>query len=211
MPTSASHRQVDLVAVGAAAGGVLLVAAMVVIAGQLTPGYSHFSQYISELGARGAPYEWHVRFLGFLPAGVLLLCFCVAALFALPSSGSTRTGLLGLSIFCAGYIAAAAFPCDPGCRPQTPSLSQVVHNATGLLGYVLAPAFLFSLGLAARSWPKARWLAQLSFALAFFALAGLLTLSSTSSAVGLSQRVLEASVLGWVVACSLFIWRRRAA
>jgi hypothetical protein len=109
------------------------------------------------------------------------------------------------------YVAAAAFPCDLGCRPQTPSLSQVIHNVSGLVGYALAPVFLFLLGLAARSWPNARWLTHLSFAFALIATAGLLTISPTSPMVGLSQRVLELSVLGWVLACSLFLARRRAA
>jgi hypothetical protein len=211
LPQAAFHRRVARVAVIAAGGGVLVLAAMVLIAGQLTPGYSHVGQYISELGARGAPYEWPVRFLGFLPAGALLLCFCVAAFLALPRSRNASAGLIGLFLFCAGYIAAAAFPCDPGCRPQSPSVSQVIHNAVGLVGYVLAPAFLLVLGLAARAWPDARWLARLSFALALCALAGLLTLSPTSPAAGLSQRVLEVSVLGWVVACSVFLARRRAS
>jgi hypothetical membrane protein len=67
-----SQRAAKLSAVTALACFVVM-ALTVVVAGALTPGYSHVSQYISELGARGAPQEWGVRLAGFLPSGILLL------------------------------------------------------------------------------------------------------------------------------------------
>lgn len=104
---------------------------LTLLGGLFTPGYSHVSQFISELGASQAAHEYPVRLIGFLPAGVTLLAFCWFAHRALPKASLTSAALI--------------------------------------------------------------------------ALAGLLTLSPTSSLVGLSQRAVEVAVLGWVVACGWYI------
>lgn len=187
-----------------------VVVLLALVAGAATPQYSHVSQFISELGARGAPWEWSVRLLGFLPAGVLLLAFCAFAYRALPRSPGLTFALGSLALFAAGYLVAAAFPCDPGCRPAQPSLSQVIHNLGGMVGYVLAPAFLFAFARAARAWPGAGHLVIAGYVAAALSLIGVLTLSPASPAVGLSQRLLEASVLGWVALCGVYIARRRS-
>ena len=189
----------------------IVMALMVVVAGALTPGYSHVSQYISELGARGAQLEWGVRFAGFLPAGIFLLAFCLFAYAALPRSSGTTLALVGLALFAAGYLVAAAYPCDLGCRPDKPRTSQLIHNAGGLLGYLLAPAFLLTLARAARTWPGAGRLAVAGYGAAALALAGLLTLAPTSSTAGLSQRLLEFAVLAWVVYCGRYMSRQAAS
>jgi hypothetical membrane protein len=193
-----------------ALGSFITLASVVLVAGALTPGYSHVSQFISELGARGAPHEWLVRIGGFLPAGLLLLAFCRIAYGALPRSQATTLGLVGLALYAIGYLAAATFPCDIGCSPDRPSLSQIIHNVSGMVGYLLAPTFLFVLSNAARTWPDARHLALTGYAAAGLALLGLLTMSPSSSAVGLSQRLLEASVFSWTIQCGAYLTTRTA-
>lgn len=182
---------------------------MVLLAGWFTPGYSHVSQFISELGAREAPCEWSVRLAGFLPMGVLSLSFCLSAFLSLPRSRAMTLGLAGLAIFAAGYLVAAAFPCDPGCRPSEPSMSQIIHNAGGIIGYVLAPGFLYCFGRAAREWPHAGFLAFAGYAASVLALLGLLTISPASPLAGLSQRLLEGSVLVWVALCGRYVSKSR--
>jgi len=194
--------------------GALLIVGLTVLAAAGMPNYSHLSQFISELGARGAPHEAWVRFAGFLPAGLLLCAFAWAAHGGLPRSRLLAAGLLGLGIYAAGYVVAAFFPCDPGCRPAQPSMSQVVHNIGGLAGYLLAPLALLALALAARRWPNGGHLVACGFVAAALALLGLLTLSPKSPYVGLSQRVIEASVLSWAVLCGAYVQargRRQAA
>lgn len=178
---------------------------MVAVAGARTPGYSHVSQFISELGATGAPQEGLVRFAGFLPAGVLLLGFCGLALCVLPRSVSVVAGLLGLVLYAIGYLSAAAFPCEIDCRPAQPSESQLIHSAVGFAGYLLAPLFLFMLSRAARSWPNASVLVVAGYLASGAALIGLVTLSPSSAMVGLSQRLLEAAVLGWVALFGIYL------
>ncbi|MEM1128065.1 MAG: DUF998 domain-containing protein [Bacteroidota bacterium] len=191
----------------ASAGSLAVVILLVVIGGASTPGYRHTSQFISELGATGAPVEGWVRLGGFFPAGSLLLLFCTVAFRTLPRSRPLSFGLLGLAVYAAGYLVASFFPCDPGCRPAEPSTSQWIHNVGGLAGYVLAPAFLLALAFAVRRWPRASGLAAAGYVAATAALLGLLTLSPDSDVVGLSQRLLEASVLSWVLLLGLYCSR----
>lgn len=199
------HRQLAFVC---AIASVLSIAMLAIGGGLATPGYSHVSQFISELGATSAPHEYTVRFVGFLPGGVALLLFCVFAYRALPRSRAFKLALLGLVVYASGYVVAAFFPCDLGCRPKNPSLAQAVHNAVGGLGYLLAPAILFTFAMCSRSWPNSAPMPALGFVAASCALLGLLSLSPSSPYAGLSQRTIEASVLAWVVACGWYIQAR---
>mgnify|MGYP002783887798 CR=1 FL=1 len=207
MPPSPPRSIAATAAALTAFASVAVMVAMTVVAGAATPGYRHAAQFISELGARGAPTEWGVRLAGFLPAGMLLLAFCGLAYRALPRSSAATRALCGLAVFAAGYLVAAAFPCDSGCRPAQPSVAQVIHNLGGMLGYVLAPAFLFSFARAARGWPRARHVVVAGYVAAALALIGLVTLSPAAGTVGLSQRLLEGAVLGWVALCGAYLAR----
>lgn len=186
-------------------GCFAVVTSFVVWAAALTPDYSHVSQFISELGATGAPYELFVRLAGFLPAGLLLLAFSALAFRAIPRSRSVSLALFGLALYAGGYLVAAAFPCDAGCRPAEPSTSQLIHNAGGLVGYVVAPVFLFTLARAARNWTGATRLTGAGYVASSVALVALLTLSPSSGVVGLSQRALELAVLGWVAMLGMYV------
>jgi hypothetical membrane protein len=172
------------------------------------PGYSHTAQFISELGARGAPQEILIRFAGFLPAGVFMILFAIGAFMSLPRSALTTIGLVGLAMYAMGYIVALFFPCDPGCRPAQPSASQAIHNLFGLIGYVLAPLSLVALGFTARTWPGGRHLSWSAYIAAAAALVGMLTLSPKSPYVGLSQRLIEGAVLIWILMCGWYVKSR---
>lgn len=186
--------------------GATWVVALTVIGGVAYPGYEHAAQFISELGATGAPHATVINYAGFLPAGLLLVAFAVLAWRVLPRSQASTFGMVGLVLYSIGYLAAAVFPCDFGCRPAEPSVSQALHNLFGLIGYLLAPAALFALGLAARRWPDAVALSWLGRIAAVPALIGLLALESAYA--GAAQRLIEASVLTWVAACALYFRRR---
>ena len=187
--------------------GALSIVLLTVIGGAAFPGYSHASQFISELGAYGAPHAKLVNFGGFLPAGVFLCTFAALAWKVLPRSAGTTIGLVGIALFGFGYLVAVYFPCDEGCRPTEPSFSQLVHNALGLAGYLSAPLALAILGWQARSWPGGKKLSMLGFAGALTAFIGLSFLSPEYAYVGLAQRMLELSVLTWIVACGIYVNR----
>lgn len=183
----------------------LVIVLLTLVGGAYYPGYRHVSQFISELGATDAPHARLVNFGGFLPAGLLFVAFCWFAWRALPRATSSSIGFLGLTLFGIGYVAATFFPCEPGCRTVNPSLAQTLHNLLGLAGYITAPPSLLLLGRAARSWPGGGYLAPLGLIGAGLALGGLLLLSPEFGYAGLAQRVLEGSVLTWVVGCAVYL------
>ena len=183
----------------------ICVLAITLLGSTVTPNYSHAAQFISELGASGAAYGYPVRFFGFLPAGISLMAFCWSAHNSLPKSRLTSAAFLALALYALGYVAAAFFPCDLGCRPRNPSTSQIIHNLVGGIGYLLAPGFLFILALRARSWPGSAPLSLVGIIAAVAALLGLMTLSPSSPYVGLSQRAIESSVLAWVLVCGWYL------
>ena len=187
--------------------GAVAVVLTTIVGGFGFPGYSHASQYISELGARGAPNAALVNLAGFLPAGLLLSAFAYLAWKALPRSRVTSLGLLGIALFALGYIGAAFFPCDAECRPSDPSPSQLAHELFGLAGYLTAPPALLALGWRARSWPDATWFSTLGFVFGGLTLLSLLFMSPAFGYAGAAQRILEGSVLAWVVACAVYINR----
>lgn len=191
--------------------GPLAVVLLTVLGGANHPNYRHAIQFISELGAVGAPHARMINLAGFLPAGIFVTAFTFFAWRSLPRSGATALGMLGLALFALGYLAAAFFPCEAGCRPAQPSLSQTLHNLLGLTGYLTASPSLFILGWQARRWPGAKVLSRLGFLGGGLALVSLLFLSPDFRFVGVAQRVLEGSVLSWVVACAIYLNRSFSA
>jgi len=108
---------------------------MLVVSGALKPGYSHVSQYISELNAIGTPYAWQIGLFGFVPFGLMVIAVLVLAAPLLPVRGIARVGYWMLLLEAVAYIGSAFAPCDAGC-PAEGSLSQQLHNLLGLVTYL---------------------------------------------------------------------------
>ena len=118
-----------------ATGAAALAVLVPVVAGALTPDYSHTAQYISELGAFGMPHGVLVSFVGFLPTGLLVgACLMVAARQA-REAGSVRIGHMLLMSVALAYIGAAFARCDIGC-PAEGSFRQQIHNLLGAAEYI---------------------------------------------------------------------------
>lgn len=187
--------------------GAFWMLGMVLIGGATFAGYDHASQFISELGANGAPQGFAMSWFGFLPTGILTCAFALFAWLAAPRSALSTLGFFGVLLFAIGYVGAAFFRCDFGCRPDEPSASQMMHNLFGVTGYLFAPLSLLFLGLAARKWPGASGVSALGFVGAALSVAALAVFSPDFAYVGIAQRALEASMLGWIVACALYLGR----
>ncbi len=130
---------------------------------QAYPGYDHLQQAMSQLGAVGAPtHSW----------SPLANNFPLAALFALFAWGLARRwrgsklALLSAALVLlhgVGSLGTGWFPCDQGCAPAQPSISQQLHNLFGLLMFLsltLASACGrgWAIALQARRpWRCARW------------------------------------------------------
>ena len=190
--------------------GVVFFVFSTILGGLLLPEYSHISQLISESYANGTPYSLQIRYLGYLPSGICLAAFAYYAFKALPKSSFTKFGFLGIGVFYGiATIIVSIFPCDKGCGDElvAPSLSQFIHNLTGLLTYLIVPISVLILGIEGRKWPNGIYISYLGIALGlntilFF---GIFSSSLHSNYIGLYQRIIEGSVLAWIVACSLFL------
>lgn len=118
------------------------------VAGGLTAGYRRAEQYISELGASGAPHADLVNYGIFLATAALSLICVVWLSTRLPSPLRVPSLLLlGLAM---GNLGAAVFPCDAGC-PAVGSPQQGLHNLIGLVQYVSGATAMIWMGGRARS------------------------------------------------------------
>lgn len=168
----------------------------------LKPGYSHISQYISELNATGSAYAQAIGWFGFLPFGVAALLLWHAVRPHALAAGANRAGYWLLLAEPVAYIGSAFAPCDLGC-PAEGSLSQTLHNLLGLATYLATTLGLFLLAFShgLGTGKRAFWI---GLSLAWFALFGLMLDDSVSVQRGLLQRSAE-----WLVYPSLLIaaWR----
>lgn len=165
-----------------------------VVFGLRWPDYRAGRDFISELGAAGAPDASAVN-LTFLAAGVLFVAACAAIARA---SQGRALALSLVSLVGWSYVVAAFVPCDAGC-PAEGSATQALHNAAGALGYLGGGIGLL---LAARAREAARrgppWLAAGAGAVA---IAGLLAMGAPELAAvrGAVQRTVELGVFAWLL------------
>jgi hypothetical membrane protein len=170
--------------------------------GALTPGYEWREDFLSELGALGAPHAALMNYGVFLPVGVLWAVATILLWRSLPIGAAGATGAVLLFGNTVSYVGAAFYACDPGC-PSEGTVSQFMHNLTGAVGYFLTPPALALLG--AHLVTKGR-------ALAGFVTLGVAALFSASFIVMLGK--LDATDAGlWqrLTDYSLFVWMLFAA
>ena len=170
-------------------------------------GYSHRSQYISEVGAREAPAGAAVS-IAFLVVGVLFAAWAaltaprVAAAVGVTGSATAVAVWLAGGGLGASYAVSAVARCDPGCPDEDVGAAQAVHNLVGSAGYTLAVAALVVFGLAARrsaSVPVRRVGRAGLVAAPVLAAIGL-AIPVADDWRGLLQRLLEVGLYAWILA-----------
>lgn len=194
----------------AALGGVIgpiLFTVLVIVGGVLYDNYSHASQKISGLGGEGAEYAL-LQNLNFIMIGVLTLGFAwaLARVLGPPYLGPAFIGFFGLS----SSIANGLLPCDAGCDGAT--TVGLLHNVTGLAGFIAAIAGMLIL---ARRWrDDPRWQSHVGFTqgAAFVAIAGLIWFVVTQamdaeSFAGIAQRVFAGALLLWIAVTAARLYR----
>lgn len=180
-----------------------------IVFGLRWPDYRASRDFISELGALGAPDAAAVN-LSFVVAGGLLVVTCLSM--ARLGPGGRRAAALGLlSAVGWSYVMAAFVPCDAGC-PAEGSASQMLHNAAGGLAYLAGAVGLL---LAAGGRTDAGGPAWLATGAGIIALASLLGMGAPELADvrGAIQRLGEAAIFTWLLveAAAMDRARRRAA
>jgi hypothetical membrane protein len=196
-----------LVRIGALAGigGSLLYAVVVAVTGYLTPGYDPLTQWISELGATGAPYANLFNVLGPGIFGLLSIVFAAGIWRALKGGPLAFAAAFLVAISGFAGILEGVFPCDPGCVPMTMGgslhLTIGIVPLLGMLGAMEIFAFIVRKNPA---WPwffafsQAMVILTFIFAIAFF---------SGAALDGLYQRIMIGSILVWVVVISAWMWK----
>jgi hypothetical protein len=124
---------------------VFILAALATSARQ--PGYDHLKNFVSELGATGAPAAGIMNFGGFLVYGLLMMAFAWAVHRGIRTDAGGWLGPTVLALYGLAYVGVALAPCDPGCQAATPSLHHRLHLLLGelvLLTAVLSPFTLYA-------------------------------------------------------------------
>lgn len=190
--------------------GVTLFSAASILGGFQFDNYNPLSQYISETYAIDTPYGQTLRYFGYIPSGIFLTIFAFSALRIFPKSSLIKTGFWGLGIFYGiATIIVGIFPCDKGCNRELvdPSISQLIHNLTGLLTYIFVPLSIIAIGLGLRQLKTQHGLSRIAIlcGLNCVVFIGLLLTDPLSKYAGLYQRIIEGTFMIWIIVCSLFI------
>lgn len=189
--------------------GVLLFVFTTIIGGFFHPNYNHFSQFISELYAVDAPNADLIRFFGYFPSGILFILFTVLAQKVTPQSRLKSMGFFGII---AGYgfgtIICAIYNCDAGCNPRfiNPSLSQIIHNLMAMITYLIVPFSIVLIAIASTKWKNNIQFSRISFLIfaISFTFFIVLNFNLDSPYKGLIQRIIEGSILFWIVYGSFY-------
>jgi len=195
--------------------GALFFIVAAVLGGLQMENYNHLQQFISESYATGTPYGNHLRFLGYLPSGIMLTLFAFFAPMYLPHSRLVKVAFWLVAIFYGlGTIMVSFFPCDQGCNREfiDPSLSQIIHNLVGGLTYLIVPFAIVFIGIKARAWADYKSYSSITLVCGIIALlfAWLMMADPNVSYIGLFQRLVEGSILFWVVKTAILIRKTRA-
>lgn len=191
--------------------GVTFFAVASLLGGFQFDNYDPFSQLISETMAVDTPHGKILRYFGYIPSGILLTIFAFEGFKKLPESNLIKIGFWGLGIFYGiATIVVGIFPCDKGCNKEfvDPSISQIIHNLTGLLTYIFVPISIIIIGIGLRKSKNYQDLSKIGIISGIICIAfiGLLSDPLTNYA-GLFQRIIEGIFIIWIIACSIYIKR----
>lgn len=121
----------------------VLWAAVIIVAGELRPGFDHVGQYISELGERGSSTGIFMRYGGFVATGLLHVGYAVAFYATLVRiTNSPRLTVLIAALIALngiGRIGAGVFPCEPGCAAPD-VLGQRLHGLSATVAFLAIAA-----------------------------------------------------------------------
>jgi Protein of unknown function (DUF998) len=192
--------------------GVLFFITATVLGGLQFNNYSHLQQLISESYAIGTPNGLCLRIFGFFPSGLFMTLFAFYAIRILPKAKLTTIGFIGFGVFYGiATIVVSVFPCDVGCNKEliNPSISQLIHNISGALTYIIVPFCLILIGVTAKKWNNGKAFSTLSVLCGIVALLFFILFMNNLQGgyIGLYQRIIEASILFWVVNAAFYIKR----
>jgi len=178
--------------------GPITFTIVVIALGLLQPAYNHVTQYVSELGAMGAPNAIIMNVAGFFLLGMLIVAFAFGLHFGVNEGKGSRTGPVFLAVSGAGFVAVGLFPCDPGCMNVSFSgLMHVVSARITWIGLILALLFIAQRFKSDPEWKGYR-LYTLATALIVLIVAVMLDFIGIEGWMGALQRVFLGVRLLWL-------------
>lgn len=190
------------IAFGCAVLSLLVLAVATVAGGMAYPGYDHLTQYISELGATGAPTSRGVS-IAFMVSGALLAAFWLLCAGLFPRSLLSILGFSLSALNGVGLLLGGVFRCDFECSTADLGPAAVLHDVFGGIGYLCGIAGVFLVGIAARGWPQGRGLFGLSLICGIPAALAIWLIHPDFQWYGAAQRVVEIALALWTVAVAL--------
>ena len=190
------------IAFGCGVLSLLVLAAATIAGGMAYPGYNHLTQYISELGATGAPTSQAVS-LAFMVSGSLLAAFWLLCAGLFPRSVLSILGFGLSALNGVGLLLGGVFRCDFECSTADLSPAAVLHDVFGGVGYLCGIAGVFLLGIASRGWPQGRGLFGLSLICGIPAALAIWLIHPDFERYGAAQRIVEIALAVWTMAVAL--------
>jgi hypothetical membrane protein len=186
--------------------GPIVFVVVVLVAAALRPGYSHFTNFISELGATGTTNAAFMNYAGFVPAGLMLAAFGAALAWTLPKNRLAMVAAALVALFGSGVAASGFISCDPRCPQNEGSIENLVHNAIAPLSFLCLILGAGMLGIHFRrlsAWRAFSVYSLLTSALALCLLVALASSLDTRELTGLWQRLLLTVLFLWCAVIGL--------
>ncbi len=190
--------------------GVALFIFTTILGSLLNANYQSSSQLISELYATNAPNAALLKYTGYIPSGLLVASFCLYCTKVLPKSTLNTIGFLGIGIFYGlGTVICSLFPLDEINKDNLlpPSSSELIHEFTGLLTYLITPISLLLIGINANKWKNGKFVAvsgMLCGAVTIY-LVGKFLANMNAPNIGIIQRIIEGIILLWIIICAFYV------
>lgn len=188
----------------------ILWASAIVVCGSLRPGYSHLTQYISELGERGSSTELLMRYGGFLPTGLMHVAFAAFLGVAFKGSRPAAFAAVLLAINGLARVCAGMFPCETGCAGAG-MISQRLHNLSATIGFFALIGAALIWGVVFRRYQSLRALSAYSIGSAILGLVFLVLMSrseQTRAGTGLYESLASGVLSLWILVFAVALWWR---
>jgi hypothetical membrane protein len=180
----------------------------ILIAGHLTPGYSHITDTISKLSDQGSQRP-ELMTAGFISYGVLIIGFSYALYLRLRHGLKAHIAWFTLTLYGISMIVAGVFQDTPGGSSASLNPEGIVHNAAIITSCI---SILIGMWMFAGSvYKKPSWFGFTWFTIAASFLGLVLSIvfavQSYVPAPGLLQRLFYLVLLIWVETVSIWLFR----
>jgi hypothetical membrane protein len=200
-----------MLALGGVAGPVLFTTVVLTCAA-LRPGYSHYRDVISALGAAGSPNALFMNVGGFVATGLLLMGFGLSLSRLVPRTVLADAGSLFVVLFGAGMAGAGIFSCD--CSATGTPREAFLHLVAAFVALPSGVVACAIWAIAFRLLPAGRVFSLFSLTSAALSAVLLLTQVGTglsvppgSGAEGLWQRLFLGTLFLWCGVVGLYVFR----